>query len=347
LAVPTSKRLNVAVVGATGMVGNEMLRVLAQRQFPSERVIALASERSKGLTVPYNGSSLKVEELSEAAFKGIDVALFAASGDIALMYGPVAAESGALVIDNSSAWRMKENVPLVVPEVNGDDISDNEGIIANPNCCAIPLTVALNPLKKMAGLERVLVSTYQSASGAGRALVDELEEQTKAIADGKEPPVAAYPYQLAYNVVPGGWRLEADGYNEEEVKIVNETRKILHDPELRITATCVRVPVPIGHGESVFLETTEKITADDARTLLGNAPGIVVQDDPHARLYPTPHDVAGKDEVYIGRIREDASTRHGLLLWIVSDNLRKGAALNAVQIAEQAIQLGALGAVKT
>ncbi len=345
--MPTSKRLNVAVVGATGMVGNEMLRVLAQRQFPSERVIALASERSKGLTVPYNGSSLKVEELSEAAFKGIDVALFAASGDIALMYGPVAAESGALVIDNSSAWRMKENVPLVVPEVNGDDISDNEGIIANPNCCAIPLTVALNPLKKMAGLERVLVSTYQSASGAGRALVDELEEQTKAIADGKEPPVAAYPYQLAYNVVPGGWRLEADGYNEEEVKIVNETRKILHDPELRITATCVRVPVPIGHGESVFLETTEKITADDARTLLGNAPGIVVQDDPHARLYPTPHDVAGKDEVYIGRIREDASTRHGLLLWIVSDNLRKGAALNAVQIAEQAIQLGALGAVKT
>jgi len=328
------------------MVGNEMLRVLGQRQFPIERVIALASERSKGMTVPYNGTSLKVGELTEAAFKGIDVALFAASGDIALMYGPVAAESGALVIDNSSAWRMKENVPLVVPEVNGDDIRENEGIIANPNCCAIPLAVALNPLKKTAGLERVLVSTYQSASGAGRALVDELEEQTKAIADGKEPPVAAYPYQLAYNVVPGGWRLEADGYNEEEVKIVNEMRKILHEPELRITATCVRVPVPIGHGESVFVETTEKITADDVRTLLGNSPGIVVQDDPHARLYPTPHDVAGKDEVYIGRIREDASTRHGLVLWIVSDNLRKGAALNAVQIAEQAIELGALGAVK-
>src|SRR5437773_6074225 len=329
------------------MVGNEMLRVLAQRNFPSARVVALASERSKGLTVQYNGISLEVEEISDSAFKGIDVALFAASGDIALMYGPVAAESGALVIDNSSAWRMKENVPLVVPEVNGDDIRDNEGIIANPNCCAIPLTVALNPLKKTAGLERVLVSTYQSASGAGRALVDELEEQTKAIADGKEPPVAAYPYQLAYNVVPGGWRLEADGYNAEEVKIVNETRKILHEPELRITATCVRVPVPIGHGESVFIETTEKITADDASRVIGNAPSIVVQDDPHAKLYPTPHDVAGKDEVYIGRIREDASTRHGLLLWIVSDNLRKGAALNAVQIAEQAIQLGALGAVKT
>ena len=313
------------------MVGNEMLRVLAQRNFPSARVVALASERSKGLTVQYNGGSLEVEEIGDAAFKGIDVALFAASGDIALMYGPVAAESGALVIDNSSAWRMKENVPLVVPEVNAEDIRQNEGIIANPNCCAIPLAVALNPLKKAVGLERVLVSTYQSASGAGRALVDELEEQTRAIADGKEPPVVAYPYQLAYNVVPGGWRLETDGYNEEEVKIVNETRKILHEPELRITATCVRVP----------------ITADDARVLLGMAPGVIVQDDPQAKLYPTPHGVVGKDEVFVGRIREDSSTRNGLLLWIVSDNLRKGAALNAVQIAEQAIELGALGAVKT
>jgi aspartate-semialdehyde dehydrogenase len=347
LAVPTSKRLNVAVVGATGMVGNEILRVLSQRNFPSERVVALASERSKGLTVPYNGSSLKVDEISESAFKGIDVALFAASGDIALMYGPAAAESGALVIDNSSAWRMKENVPLVVPEVNADDIRENEGIIANPNCCAIPLAVVLNPLRKKAGLERVLVSTYQSASGAGRVLVDELEEQTKAIADHKEPAVNAYPYQLAHNVVPGGWRPEAGGYNEEEVKIVNETRKILHEPELRITATCVRVPVPVGHGESVFVETAEKITADEARALLANAPGVVVQDDPQAKLYPTPHGVAGRDEVYVGRIREDASTRYGLALWIVSDNLRKGAALNAVQIAEQAIELGALGAVKT
>ena len=189
------------------MVGGEMLRVLAQRDFPSERIVALASERSKGLTVSYNGESLNVAEVKESAFKGIDVALFAASGDIALMYGPAAAESGALVIDNSSAWRMKENVPLVVPEVNAEDIRQNEGIIANPNCCAIPLAVALNPLKKAVGLERVLVSTYQSASGAGRALVDELEEQTRAIADGKEPPVVAYPYQLAYNVVPGGWRL--------------------------------------------------------------------------------------------------------------------------------------------
>jgi aspartate-semialdehyde dehydrogenase len=338
--MPTSKRLNVAVVGATGMVGHEMLRVLAQRHFPSERVVALASERSKGLSVSYNGGSISIDPLDENSFKGIDIALFAASSDIALMYGPLAAEAGALVIDNSSAWRMKENVPLVVPEVNSDDIRDNEGIVANPNCCAIPLTVILNPLKRAVGLERVLVSTYQSASGAGRALVDELEEQTKAIAAGTEPQAVAYPYQLAYNVVPGGWRPEPEGYNEEEIKIVNETRKILHMPELRITATCVRVPVPIGHGESVFVETTRKITADEARTLFGSAPGVMVEDDPHAKLYPTPHGVAGKDEVYVGRIRNDASTKNGLALWLVSDNLRKGAALNAVQIAEQAIEMG-------
>ncbi|MDQ2943953.1 MAG: aspartate-semialdehyde dehydrogenase [Candidatus Dormibacteraeota bacterium] len=338
--MPTSKRLNVAVVGATGMVGHEMLRVLAQRHFPIDRVVALASERSQGLTVPFNGSTLKVEALDEKAFKGIDIALFAASGDIALMYGPLAAEAGALVIDNSSAWRMKENVPLVVPEVNAADIRDNEGIVANPNCCAIPLTVILNPLMKSVGLERVLVSTYQSASGAGRPLVDELEDQTRAIAAGTEPQAVAYPYQLAYNVVPGGWRPEPDGYNEEEVKIANETRKILHMPDLRIAATCVRVPVPVGHGESVFVETTEKITANQARTLLGSSPGIVVEDDPYAKLYPTPHGVAGKDEVYVGRIRNDPSTKNGLALWLVSDNLRKGAALNAVQIAEQAITMG-------
>jgi aspartate-semialdehyde dehydrogenase len=329
------------------MVGNEMLRVLAQRHFPCERISALASERSKGLTVAYNGSTIKVESLDENAFKGIDIALFATSGDLALVYGPIAAEAGALVIDNSSAWRMKDTVPLVVPEVNSDDIRENEGIIANPNCCTIPLTVILHPLKKAVGLERVLVSTYQSASGAGRALVEELEDQTKAIAAGTEPQAVVYPYQLAYNVVPGGWRPEAEGYNEEEVKIVNETRKILHMPRLRITATCVRVPVPIGHGESVFLETTEKITADEARMLFGASPGIIVEDDPHAKLYPTPHGVAGKDEVYVGRIRNDSSTANGLALWLVSDNLRKGAALNAVQIAEHAIEMGILTAGAT
>jgi aspartate-semialdehyde dehydrogenase len=333
-------RLNVAVVGATGMVGHAMLSILAERNFPSANVKALASERSKGLTVQYNGSSLTLEAIDEKAFKGIDVALFAASTDIALMYAPIAAEAGALVIDNSSAWRMKSNVPLVVPEVNREDIKDNEGIIANPNCCAVPLTVVLHPLRNAVGIERVLVSTYQSASGAGRALVEELEEQTKAIADGTEPPVVVYPYQLAYNVVPGGWHPEADGYNEEEVKIANETRKILHMPDLPIVATCVRVPVPVGHGESVFVETARKISADEVRTLLGSSPGIIIEDDPHAKLYPTPHHVAGKDEVYVGRIRNDSSSENGLALWLVSDNLRKGAALNAVQIAEHAIEMG-------
>jgi aspartate-semialdehyde dehydrogenase len=340
--VPNSKRLNVAVVGATGMVGQAMLSILAERHFPSARIRALASERSRGLTVPYNGSSITIEPIDEKAFHGIDVALFAASSDIGLMYGPVAVEAGALVIDNSSAWRMKENVPLVVPEVNREDIRDNEGIIANPNCCAIPLTVVLNPLQQAVGLERVLVSTYQSASGAGRALVDELEEQTRAIAGGSEPKVVVYPYQLAYNVVPGGWGPEPEGYNEEEVKIVNETRKILHQADLRMVATCVRVPVPIGHGESVFVETKEKITADQARALFRTAPGLIVEDDPHAKLYPTPHHVAGKDEVYVGRIRNDPSSDRGLALWLVSDNLRKGAALNAVQIAEQALELGVI-----
>ena len=340
--MPTSKRLNVAVVGATGMVGHVMLSILAERNFPSASVRALASVRSKGLKVPYNGSSITIEPIEEKAFKGIDVALFAASTDIALIYAPVAAEAGALVIDNSSAWRMKENVPLVVPEVNRDDIRDNEGIIANPNCCAVPLTVVLHPLQKAVGIERVVVSTYQSASGAGRALVEELEEQTKAIASGAEPQAVVYPHQLAYNVVPGGWHPDMDGFNEEEVKIVNETRKIMHLAGLRIAATCVRVPVPIGHGESVFVETTEKITADEARTLFGTAPGVIVEDDPHAKLYPTPHNVAGKDEVYVGRIRNDPSSDHGLALWLVSDNLRKGAALNAVQIAENAIELGVI-----
>ncbi len=319
-----------------------MLSILAERNFPSANVKALASERSKGMTVRYNGTSITIEPINEKAFKGVDVALFAASADIALIYAPVAAEAGALVIDNSSAWRMKENVPLVVPEVNREDIRDNEGIIANPNCCAVPLTVVLNPLKNAVGIERVLISTYQSASGAGRALVEELEEQTKAIAGGTEPQVVVYPYQLAYNVVPGGWRPEADGYNEEEVKIVNETRKILHMADLAITATCVRVPVPIGHGESVFLETRDKITADEARTLFATAPGLIVEDDPHAKLYPTPHHVAGKDEVYVGRIRNDPSSDRGLALWLVSDNLRKGAALNAVQIAEHALEMGVI-----
>jgi len=235
---------------------------------------------------------------------------------------------------------MRDNVPLVVPEVNPEDLRHHEGIVANGNCCAIPLTVVLKPLHDKVGIERVILSTYQSASGAGKPLVEELEQQTRAIAAGKEPHASVYPRQLAYNVVPGGWRPDEGGYNEEEVKIVNETRKILHLPQLRIAATCVRVPVPIGHGESVFVETHDPITPEAFRALMESSPGITVMDDPEAKIYPTPHDVAGTDDVYVGRIRKDTSVDRGLAMWLVSDNIRKGAALNAVQIAEEAIQMG-------
>jgi len=268
--------------------------------------------------------------------------MFAAGADISLQYAPNAAEAGALVIDKSSAWRMKANVPLVVPEVNAEDIRENEGIIASPNCTTIPLTMVLEPLRKRFGVRRVIVSSYQAASGAGRALMDELEDQTEAIAAHKTPTVAATSHQLAYNVIPGGWKPDIDGYNEEEMKLVHETRKILHDPELPIAATCVRVPVPIGHSESVLIETEKKIGPGEARVVLGEAPGVLVEDDPHAKIYPTPHHVAGKDEVYVGRIRDDLSSSHGLMLWLVSDNLRKGAALNAVQIAEHALAMGVI-----
>jgi len=340
--VPTSKQLNVAVVGATGLVGSEMLKILAQRKFPVGKVRVFASERSVGKQVAFNGASLRLERIDDASFKDVQIAMFAAGADISLMYGPIAAESGALVIDKSSAWRMKANVPLVVPEVNPNDIRDNEGIIASPNCTTIPLTMVLEPLRQKVGVERVIVSTYQAASGAGRVLSEELDDQTEAIVNKKKPEVNATSHQLAYNVIPGGWKPQQYGYNEEEMKLVNETRKILHDLDLKIAATCVRVPVQIGHSESVIIETQEAIEPEDVRALLERARGVVVEDDPGNRIYPTPLHVAGRDEVYVGRIRKDMSSDRGIALWIVSDNLRKGAALNAVQIAEQAIEMGAV-----
>jgi aspartate-semialdehyde dehydrogenase len=339
-----TRELHVAVVGATGMVGQEMLRVLARRGFPVARLKPLASRRSAGSEVGWNGSSVPVEELDERSFEGIDLALFSAGADTARAFAPIAVAAGALVVDNSSAWRMADGVPLVVPEVNAADLLDARGIVANPNCCAIPLTVVLEPLRRAAGLERVVVSTYQSASGAGRELVDELAEQTRALAGGREPIAGVYPHQLAQNVVPGGWTMERDGYNEEEVKIVNETRKILHLPRLPVVATCVRVPVPVGHGEAVFVETRDRLTADEARGLLARAEGVRVLDGPGDQDYPTPAAAAGTDEVWVGRIRGDTSCERGLALWVVADNLRKGAALNAVQVAERAIRMGILGA---
>ena len=340
--MPTSKRLNVAVVGATGMVGSEMLKILAQRKFPVDTVRVFASERSVGQQVPYNGHTLKLEKLDERSFQDTQVVMFAAGADISLMYGPIAAEAGALVIDKSAAWRMKANVPLVVPEVNGDDIKDNEGIIASPNCTTIPLTMVLEPLRRQVGVERVVVSTYQAASGAGRALANELAAQIDAIAAHEKPEVSVTSHQLANNVIPGGWKPQQYGYNEEELKLVHETRKILHEPELKIAATCVRVPVQVGHSESVFIETKDAIEPEDVRALLERAPGVLVEDDPANRDYPTPLQVAGRDEVFVGRIRKDLSAEKGIALWIVSDNLRKGAALNAVQIAEKAIEMGVL-----
>ena len=340
--MPTPKRLNVAVVGATGLVGSEMLKILAERQFPVESVRVFGSERSVGNKVPYNGHSLTLEKLDESSFKDIDIAMFAAGAEVSLMYGPVAAEAGALVIDKSSAWRMKANVPLVVPEVNPNDIRDNEGIISSPNCTTIPLTMVLEPLRQKVGVERVIVSTYQAASGGGRALAEELEDQTEAIAAKRKPEVSATTHQLAYNVIPGGWKPQQYGYNEEEMKLVNETRKILHEPELKITATCVRVPVQVGHSESVTIETGEAIEPDDVRAILERAKGVMIEDDPVNRDYPTPLQVAGRDEVFVGRIRKDLSSDKGIQLWIVSDNLRKGAALNAVQIAEEAMEMGVL-----
>ncbi len=319
-----------------------MLKILAQRKFPVGKVRVFASERSVGKQVAFNGDSLRLERIDDASFKDVQIAMFAAGADISLMYGPIAAESGALVIDKSSAWRMKANVPLVVPEVNPNDIRDNEGIIASPNCTTIPLTMVLEPLRQKVGVERVIVSTYQAASGAGRALSDELDDQTEAIVNKKKPEVNATSHQLAYNVIPGGWKPQQYGYNEEEMKLVNETRKILHDLDLKIAATCVRVPVQIGHSESVIIETKEAIEPEDVRALLERARGVVVEDDPVNRIYPTPLHVAGRDEVYVGRIRKDMSSDRGIALWIVSDNLRKGAALNAVQIAEQAIEMGVI-----
>src|SRR5438105_5239262 len=257
----SNQGLSVAIVGATGMVGQEMCRVLGQRKFPVGKLKALASERSAGLTVRCNGDVVEVETLDDNSFDGVDLALFSAGADVSLIYAPAAVESGALVVDNSSAWRMKENVPLVVPEVNEDDLRENEGIIANPNCCTIPLTVVLEPLRREAGLDRVLVSTYQSASGAGKKLVDELDDQTRAIATGRAPEVTVYPHQLAHNGVPGGWKPLEEGYNEEEIKVVQETRKILHEAGLRIAATCVRVPVPVSHGAAALVDTERMMSA--------------------------------------------------------------------------------------
>lgn len=327
-------RYTVAVVGATGAVGKEMVKVLEERGFPVGNLRLFASQRSAGDTMSFMGRAHKVELLQDNVFEGVDIALFSAGEKTSLEFAPKAVKSGAVVIDNSSAFRMSTEVPLVVPEVNPDAVARHKGIIANPNCSTIQMVVALKPLHDRAKIKRIVVTTFQSVSGKGKEAMDELFEQTKAIMSFQDPEVEVFPYQIAFNCLPHIDVFLENGYTKEEMKMVNETKKIMEDDSIGVTATTVRVPVYICHSEAVNIETEEKLTANEARALLAKAPGIIVYDDPEKNIYPVPIHVSGKDEVYVGRVREDESIQNGLNIWIVADNLRKGAATNAVQIAE-------------
>jgi aspartate-semialdehyde dehydrogenase len=328
----------VAVVGATGAVGTEMIEILKERKFPVGELRPLASARSAGDRVSFHDQNLVVRELTKDSFEGVDIALFSAGADISREYAPLAAQAGAVVIDNSAAWRMGKDVPLVVPEVNRADIAKHKGIIANPNCSTIQMVVALKPLHDAARIKRIVVTTFQAVSGTGKDAMDELLEETQALLSFKEPEPKVYPHQIAFNCLPHIDDFLPSGYTKEEMKMLNETRKIMGDDSIRVTATTVRVPVYVGHSESVNIETEKKLSANEARAILCEAPGVLLYDDPAHKIYPMPLDAAGKDEVYVGRIREDESVPNGLNLWIVADNLRKGAALNAVQIAEELIK---------
>jgi aspartate-semialdehyde dehydrogenase len=330
------RTFNVAVVGATGAVGNEMIRILQERDFPVGQMKLLASERSLGKSLEYRGKSVQVEVLNEDSFGGVQIGLFSAGGSISEKYAPIAARAGCVVIDNSSAFRMVPDIPLVVPEVNAEAIGQyrNKGIIANPNCSTIQMVVALKPIHDAVRIRRIVVSTYQSVSGTGKKAVDELENQTRAILACREPIVNVYPYQIAFNCLPQIDLFLDNGYTKEEMKMVNETKKIMNDHGIAVTATTVRVPVFYAHSESINIETEKKITPAQVRDLLSRAPGVTVVDDPSQRHYPMAIDATGKDDTYVGRIREDESIANGINMWVVSDNIRKGAALNAVQIAE-------------
>jgi aspartate-semialdehyde dehydrogenase len=330
----------VAVVGATGAVGQQMVACLEERNFPVGRLVPLASERSLGKTVTFLGKEISVEVLNEDSFDGVEIALFSAGGGISKEYGPIAARAGAVVVDNSSAWRMDPEVPLVVPEVNPHDIGlyTQTGIIANPNCSTIQMVVALKPLHDAAKIKRVVVSTYQAVSGTGQKAVDELAEQVRALLSCQPTKNQVYPHRIAFNCLPHIDVFLENGYTKEEMKMVNETVKIMGDDQIRVTATTVRVPVFYGHSEAVNIETERKLTAAEAREILAKAPGVKVVDNPEKNEYPMPLDAAGQDLTLVGRIREDFSIANGLNFWVVADNLRKGAATNAVQIAEVLIR---------
>ena len=333
----------VAIVGATGNVGREMLNILDERKFPADEVVALASRRSVGTEVSFGDRTLKVKALENYDFSDVDICLMSAGGDVSKEWSPRIGAQGAVVIDNSSAWRYDADVPLIVPEVNADAVAGfrKKNIIANPNCSTAQLVVALKPLHDVATIKRVVVSTYQSVSGAGKEGMDELFNQTRAVFSAGEVQTKKFPKRISFNLIPHIDVFMEDGFTKEEWKMVVETKKIL-DPKIKLTATCVRVPVFIGHSEAVNIECEKPITAEEATAILREAPGVLVIDKREPGGYMTPHEAAGEDATYISRIREDATVENGLNLWVVSDNLRKGAALNAVQIAESLINRGLL-----
>jgi aspartate-semialdehyde dehydrogenase len=337
------KNYHVAVVGATGAVGNEMIRILEERQFPVEKLTLLASERSVGKELNFRGKALTVELLTENSWgtpcgkmSPIEIGLFSAGGGISERFAPFAVAAGCVVIDNTNAFRMVPEIPLVVPEVNPEAIAlyKNRGIIANPNCSTIQMVVALKPIHDAVRIKRIVVSTYQAVSGTGKKAIEELTLQTRALMNGQEPVVKVYPHRIAFNCLPHIDVFMDNGYTKEEMKMVNETKKIMNDPSIAVTATTVRVPVFHAHSESINIETERKITPDEVRALLSTAPGVRVVDDPRWKQYPLAIDAAGHDETLVGRIREDESIPNGINMWVVADNIRKGASLNAVQIAE-------------
>jgi len=330
----SQREFSVAVAGATGAVGNQMIACLEERNFPVGELTLLASERSKGKKLKFRGEDVLVHPIGPESFKGVEIALFSAGASVSKEFAPIAARSGAVVVDNSSAWRMDPEIPLVVPEVNPHRIKDHKGIIANPNCSTIQMVVVLKPIHDRARITRVVVSTYQAVSGTGQKAITELMDQTKAIVNGGSYEPKVYPYQIAFNVLPHIDVFLENGYTKEEMKMVNETRKIMEDDSIQVAATTARVPVLYGHSEAVNIETEHPLSPEEARQLLAEAPGILVVDNVSELRYPLPIDSAGQDLILVGRIRKDISTKNGLAMWIVADNIRKGAATNAVQIAE-------------
>lgn len=335
------KKYNVAVVGATGAVGREMIKMLEDRNFPVNSVRFLASERSAGKKLSFKGKAVEVEQLKPESAKGLDIALFSAGASISKEYSPIFAKSGCFVVDNSSAWRMEPEIPLVVPEVNEHVLSADKKIIANPNCSTIQMVVVLKPLHDVSRIKRIIVATYQSVSGAGQRGIEELKAQTTAWAKNEPlPKPNKFPHTIAFNLIPQIDIFLENEYTKEEMKMSGETKKIMGDDSIKVSATCVRVPVFRSHSEVVWIETEKKITSDQARKILSKAPGVEVIDEPQKNRYPLPVDAANKQMTFVGRIRDDISSSNGLTFWVVSDNLLKGAALNAVQIAESLIKKG-------